>query len=132
MTRQVLIAGTFFLLVPWIGFAEEHTKESLQDIKKQVDGKKAVLVDVRDKQEWDQGHVTGAIFLPLTDLRRPERQAELLKTLPKDRVLYTHCVVGMRSLKAAEILKKHGYEVRAIRPGFAELIEAGFSAANSK
>lgn len=132
MTRIVLIAGILFVFVPWVAFAEEHTQESLQEIKKQVDAKKAVLVDVRDKQEWDKGHVAGALFLPLTDLRRPERQAELLKTLPKDRVLYTHCVVGMRSLKAAEILKKHGYEVRAVKPGFAELIEAGFSAANSK
>ena len=57
MTRIVLIAGILFVFVPWVAFAEEHTQESLQEIKKQVDAKKAVLVDVRDKQEWDKGHV---------------------------------------------------------------------------
>jgi rhodanese-related sulfurtransferase len=56
----------------------------------------------------------------------------MLKELPKDRILYTHCVVGMRSLKAAEILKKHGYDVRALKPGYDELIKSGFEAAKGK
>lgn len=112
--------------------AEEHTKESLQSVKENIEAQKAVLVDVRDKQEWDKGHVAGAIFLPLSEFRRRDRTAEMLKDLPKDRVLYTHCVVGMRALKAAEILKKHGYEVRALKPGYDELIKAGFESEKAK
>lgn len=112
--------------------AEEHTKESLQTIKESVAAKRAVLVDVRDKQEWDEGHVSGALFLPLSELRKRDRTAEMLKDLPKDRILYTHCVVGMRSLAAAKILKTHGYEVRALKPGYDDLIKAGFEAEKSK
>lgn len=109
--------------------AEEHTKDSFATIKENITAKKAVLIDVRDKSEWDRGHVEGAIFLPLSELKKQDRPEELLTKLPKDRILYTHCVVGMRSLKAAEILKKHGYKVRALKPGYEELIKAGFEAA---
>jgi phage shock protein E len=115
-----------------VAFGEEHTRESLQSIKENIAAKKAVLVDVRDKQEWNKGHVEGAVLLPFSELRLPDRTPELLKDLPKDRILYTHCVVGMRSLKAAEILKKHGYDVRALKPGYDELIKAGFQAAKVK
>ncbi len=112
--------------------AEEHTKDSLQTVKENVAAKKAVLLDVRDKEEWDTGHVAEAIFLPLSELRKRDRTEEMLKKLPKDRILYTYCVVGMRSLKAAEILKKHGYDVRALKPGYEDLIKAGFKTEKGK
>ena len=120
------------LVVSSVAVAEEHTTDTLATVKEKVAAKKAVLVDVRDKQEWNQGHVEGAILLPLSELRLPDRTEEMLKQLPKDRVLYTHCVVGMRSLKAAEILKKRGFEVRALKPGYDELIKAGFEPAKKK
>lgn len=112
--------------------AEEHTKESLETIKDKVAAKKAVLVDVRDKEEWAKGHVEGAILLPLSELRLRNRTEEMVKDLPKDRIIYTHCVVGMRSLKAAEILKSRGFDVRALKPGYDELIKAGFEPAKKK
>jgi hypothetical protein len=50
----------------------------------------------------------------------------LAKTLPKKKVLYTFCVVGMRAKTAAYELGKHGYAVRAVKPGYDEFLEAGF------
>ena len=49
-----------------------------------------------------------------------------LEKQTKDKILYTHCAVGYRSLRAAKILKKYGYEVRALKPGYEELVKAGF------
>jgi phage shock protein E len=126
------LASAVVFLIAAVTNAEEHTRDSLQKVRENVASEKAVLIDVRDKQEWDKGHVVGAIFLPLSEFRLPDRTAEMLKDLPKDRILYTHCVVGMRALKAAEILKKHGYEVRALKPGYDELIKAGFEAEKTK
>lgn len=117
------------LAVSSFAFAEEHSKDTLAAVKENLAAKKAILLDVRDKEEWNMGHIDGAILLPFSELRRRDRTAELMKTLPKDRILYTHCVVGMRSLKAAEILKKHGFEVRALKPGYDELLKAGFAPA---
>jgi rhodanese-related sulfurtransferase len=108
----------------------EHTKDSLDVVKAKVSEKKAVLVDVRDKEEWNKGHIEGAVFLPLSEFRLRNRTAQMTKDLPKDRVLYTYCVVGMRALKAAELLKRQGYEVRALKPGYDDLIKAGFQNAS--
>jgi rhodanese-related sulfurtransferase len=115
-----------------VASAEDHTKDSLQTVKESIAKKKAVLVDVRDKEEWNKGHVEGAILLPFSELRLRDRTEEMVKNLPKDRILYTHCVVGMRSKQAAEILKKHGFDVRALKPGYDELIKAGFEPAKKK
>jgi len=129
--RFSVVAG-ILLIASSVALAEEHTMNTLATVKENVAAQKAVLVDVRDKQEWNQGRVEGAILLPFSELRLPDRTEEMLKQLPKDRVLYTHCVVGMRSLKAAEILKKRGFEVRALKPGYDELIKAGFEPAKKK
>jgi len=58
--------------------------------------------------------------------------AELLKTLPKDKVIYTHCRGGNRALVCGEILKKHGFDVRPLKTGYQELVEAGFEKAAEK
>ena len=109
--------------------AAEHTKDSLQVVKENVTSDKAVLVDVREKSEWDRGHVSGAAFLPLSELNSGITAAELQKRLPKGRIVYTHCAVGKRSLTAAEILEKHGYDVRPLKAGYVDLLKAGFEKA---
>jgi rhodanese-related sulfurtransferase len=44
----------------------------------------------------------------------------------KDKIVYTYCAVGYRSLRAAKILKKYGYDVRPLKPGYEELSKSGF------
>lgn len=110
-------------LLSTFSVASELTKDSLPTVKRNVEEGKAVLVDVREKREWDEGHVDGAILLPLSEL---QNNAQLGAKLPKDKIIYTHCVVGKRCVTAGNILEKLGYEVRPIKPGYKELIEAGF------
>ncbi len=105
--------------------AAELTKEPLSKIKQDVDDEKAVLVDVREKKEWDDGHIEGAIFLPLSILQDGVTKDEL-KGLPKDKILYVHCVVGKRAVTAANILERNGYKVQPMKPGYKEMISAGF------
>jgi phage shock protein E len=117
---------------PLFCLAAETTKDSLPTVKRRIEDKKAVLVDVREKSEWDKGHIEGAVFLPLSQLRGRVDAKSIAKRLPKDRILYTHCVVGKRSLTAANILEKMGYEVRSLKPGYEELVEAGFPKADNE
>ena len=55
--------------------------------------------------------------------------AELLRGLPKDKIIYTHCKAGGRALVCGDILKKQGYDVRPLKPGYEALIQAGFEKA---
>jgi len=112
--------------------AAERTKDTLATVKKNVEEKKAVLVDVREQSEWDDGHIADAVFLPITELQKGISKEALAKRLPKDRILYTHCVVGKRSLTAADILAKSGYEVRPLKEGYKDLLKAGFKKAENK
>jgi phage shock protein E len=111
----------------------EFTKDKLEDVKKNVAAKKAVLVDVRSKEEWNKGHIEGSVFVPVTSLRKHSLDPKkLAKTLPKKKTVYTFCVVGMRAKQAGLILEKQGYKVRVLKPGYEELIKAGFKKAESK
>jgi rhodanese-related sulfurtransferase len=112
--------------------AQEHTKDSLDTVKKALADKKAVLIDVREKSEWDRGHLKDASLLPLSSLKDKELPRELAKLMPKDKVAYLHCAAGGRCLTAAEILRKHGYDVRPLKDGYANLLKNGFPRAEDK
>ena len=110
----------------------EHTKDSLDTVKQAVAQQKAVLIDVREPEEWQEGHVAGAGLLPLSSLEKGMSAQEIAKILPKDKVIYCHCLAGGRCQQAAAILKPLGYDVRALKPGYPQLIQAGFPAAVGK
>jgi phage shock protein E len=109
-----------------------HTKDSLETVKANVASGKAVIIDVREQAEWDEAHVKGAIFAPRSKLVVEAELAKLLPAIPKDKVIYTHCRAGGRALACGEILKKHGYDVRPLKPGIRELLEAGFENGKSE
>lgn len=64
----------------------------------------AVIVDVRTPGEFREGHVQGAINIPLDTLQGQ------LKKLDKGKVIITCCRSGARSGAAADLLTRSGYE----------------------
>jgi rhodanese-related sulfurtransferase/ubiquinone/menaquinone biosynthesis C-methylase UbiE len=113
-----------------------HTRDSLTTVKKNLADKKAVLVDVREKGEWNSGHLQGATLVPLSRLRKTAKDAEaakrLTKGLPKKKIIYCHCASGFRVLSAAPLLRKLGFTVRPLAAGYDDLLKAGFPKAGKK
>ena len=114
------LAGTAFA---------EHTKDSLDVVKQAVAEQKAIIVDVREPDEWQEGHIQGARLLPLSVLEKGVNPQELARVLPKDKIIYCHCLMGGRCVDAAAILAPLGYDVRPLKPGYPQLVKAGFPAA---
>ncbi len=116
-----------------VASAAEHSTDTLDTVKSSISEKKAVLVDVREPSEWKAGHIDGAVLVPLSKLTKlgdqPQFAEQLAKDLPKDKVVYCHCRSGGRVLPASEILKKLGYDVRPLKPGYQDLLKAGFTKA---
>jgi len=110
----------------------EHTKDSLDAVKQSIAAQQAVIVDVREPDEWEEGHLAGAGLLPLSRLERGLPPQELAKILPKDKVIYCYCLAGGRCMEAAELLKPLGYDARALKPGYPQLVKAGFPAVVGK
>ncbi len=124
-------AAAAALLAAAAGVAEaQHTQDSLAVVKQGVDQKTAVLVDVREPDEWQRGHVAGARLVPLSTLERGVTADQLAQTIPKGTVIYTYCMVGGRSVAAAKFLRAQGYDVRPLRPGYPDLVKAGFPSAS--
>ena len=132
MTIQLIKLLTISSLVAFIYshvHAAELTNDPLPTVQKNLATHKAVLVDVREPAEWKEGHVEGAISLPLSSLKKGADTSALEYQFPKDTIVYTHCVMGVRAVAAAKILEKLGYNVRPLKAGYEELVKAGFQKA---
>src|SRR6267378_5912268 len=75
----------------------------------------AVIIDVRDKDEWDEGHIAGAI-----NMSRGTIELDIEEKVPDpNAMIICHCGGGGRSALAAESLQKMGYKnVRNMAGGF--------------
>jgi adenylyltransferase/sulfurtransferase len=73
----------------------------------------AVLVDVREKYEWDQGYIEGAQLIPMGQIERN------LEAIPKDRDVVLYCRSGARSAHALEFLRAKGFHrARHLKGGY--------------
>jgi len=80
-------------------------------------GGDAVFLDVRERDEWDEGHIPGALFIPRGNLESRVEQAVPEKT---GRVV-VYCAVGARSAFAAKTLEELGYEdVASLAGGYTD------------
>jgi rhodanese-related sulfurtransferase len=75
-------------------------------------GADALLVDVREEDEFKRGAIDGTINVPLSQLRR--RVGEL----PRDREIWVNCGVGQRSYYAVRFLRQNGFTVRNLPGGY--------------
>ncbi len=65
-----------------------------------------VLVDVREKHEWDEGHIPGAIHVP-----RGFLELQIEEAVPdKSKTVVLYCAGGVRSLIAGQTLQQMGYK----------------------
>lgn len=75
---------------------EPYTRVSIEEAKEMLDSGDAVAIDVRREDEYEAGHIKGALWIPVDDVI--PRFAEL----PEDGKLLFICAVGARSGLAAE------------------------------
>jgi rhodanese-related sulfurtransferase len=77
-----------------------------------VSSTEALLVDVRQPEEFAAGHIAGAINVPLPELR------SRLEELPRDREIWLNCGVGQRAYYATRLLLQHGFTAKNLSGGF--------------
>ena len=80
------------------------------------------MLDVRNRSEWNEGHVPGATNIPLAELvaRVDELRAH------GDRPIIVHCQGGSRSAVAASVLQAAGFsDVSDVEGGFSAWARAG-------
>lgn len=106
------------------GVKQEIDEVSPQEVHEKLGGgRDFALLDVREKDEWDQGHLDGAQFLP-----RGFLEVKVEKMLPdKDQPVIVYCAGGVRSALAAKSLTQLGYtHVRSMSGGVRDWKDSGF------
>jgi rhodanese-related sulfurtransferase len=79
----------------------------------------ALVIDVREPDEYRAGHVPGAQLLPLATV------ADQLARFSADGPTYVICTVGGRSMRACEIAADEGYDVVNVTGGTGAWIDSG-------
>ena len=104
--------------------AKKRVKETnVPEVKRRVEsGEKLLLVDVREDNEWEAAHATGAVHLGKGIIER-----DIETTVPdKDTELILYCGGGFRSALAADVLQTMGYtNVFSLAGGWRAWKEAG-------
>ena len=85
------------------GPAAQKNQLSFADVKADVE-KGAKFYDVRSEDEFNAGNFGITDSLPIAEL-----EAGILPDVPKDTTIYVHCLRGIRSAKAVEILREAGF-----------------------
>ena len=94
------------MLLEWIDRICQNRIDINDGVAEYMSTPGAVLVDVRETDEYTAGHIPGAANLPMSEIGQC--------SLPKDAPLYVYCLRGTRSKKAVEALARRGYDARSI------------------
>lgn len=113
MKTLIVVAVIFacILFVSCVNIAKNGEKPMYKQItpleaKEIMDSEKDFLVlDVREKDEYESGHIPGAVLIPYTEI---ENKAEEIIT-DKNKQILVYCRSGRRSKIASESLAKLGY-----------------------
>lgn len=93
-------------ILNFLKFSRQNQNLSLNEIKEIMkNNENAILVDVRSRQEYLEGHLNGSVNIPLYELYQCcERTLK-----DKEAIIIVYCQYGARSKKAIMLLKRHGY-----------------------
>ncbi len=100
---------------------EQLEPVSRRELVKRAREKSVLILDVRPPEEYEAGHIRGAISVPLSDLKR--RLAKLPKR--KEIVAYCRGPYCVLSVHAVELLRSRGFRARRLADGFPEWRGAG-------
>jgi rhodanese-related sulfurtransferase len=97
-----------------------------KELRRLMRGGEVTVLDVRPRDEYEAGHVAGALSVPVAEL------AHRLRELPKSREVIAYCrgPYCVYSLEAVTLLRKRGYEARRAEEGFPDWRAEGLPVAS--
>ncbi len=107
----------------WTGPVSEVHQISVEDLRREMPD--VQIVDVRREGEYADGHIEGAMLMPLHKLE------SMVTALDHDRPIAVHCKGGYRSAIACSLIQRAGFEnVMNVMGGFDAWLACGLPASN--
>ena len=123
ITVITLIAGAIMFNI--FSKSSSGVDISVNEFKEMVEKQPGVIIDVRTRVEYEEGHLTKTD--DLIDFMSADFRTKVSE-LDKDKTYYLYCRSGNRSGQAARIMKGMGFDQVYNIGGFEELRDAGFEA----
>lgn len=98
----VVVAMLVYSLINWL--YQKKIVKTLTEDEFRAGYRKAQLIDVREPNEFDAGHILGARNIPMSQMKMR------MKEIRPDKPVYLYCQSGMRSGRAAQTLYRKGYK----------------------
>ncbi|MDL5375498.1 rhodanese-like domain-containing protein [Exiguobacterium mexicanum] len=102
MIVSILVLATVGIVLFTSG-ESEITKIGVETLQNRLENEEITLLDVREVDEYEGGHIEGAVNAPLSSLNATELP------YPKGEPIYVICRSGNRSAQAAQLLQERGY-----------------------
>lgn len=109
MKRILPILLTFFLLLTGCGgngSDSSYQQITQEEAKEMMDSEEVIILDVREQDEYDSGHIPDAVLLPVGTINE-DTAAEVIPE--KDSKVLVYCRSGNRSKTASSTLVELGY-----------------------
>lgn len=119
ISDQWLAVSLLLILIYLFAFTEQRKagkQVSVHDLTLLINNDKGLVIDVRDSKEFQSGHITNAINIPLAKL--DARMNELEKH--RDRTLVLVDKLGQHSASAGRKLRAADFDVRRLQGGMGE------------
>lgn len=85
---------------------------SAEDLERYLDeGREMYLIDMRNPEDYEEGHICGAVNIPGDELM------ERLCSLPSEKLIVLYCYHGPNSMRAARRLSQLGYQAADVYGG---------------
>ena len=109
MKRIFPLLLTFLLLLTGCGGSgsdSSYQQITQEEAKEMMDTEEVIILDVREQDEYDSGHIPGAVLLPVGSIDE-DTAAEVIPE--KDSTVLVYCRSGNRSKTASSALAELGY-----------------------
>jgi rhodanese-related sulfurtransferase len=98
----IIVAFALYITFNWL--YQRKIVKTVKEEEFRAGYRKAQLIDVREPNEFEAGHILGSRNIPMSQLKM--RMKEIRPDLP----VYLYCQSGMRSGRAAQFLYRRGYK----------------------
>lgn len=116
------ISILLLLLFSNLAFSQSALKVNSIEFKASYFKYRGILLDVRTPLEFAEGHIENSKNI---DISASNFESEIDK-LDKDQTIFVYCAIGVRSTKAANILRKKGFKhVFDLDGGYSDLVKVG-------
>ncbi|OIU71083.1 rhodanese-like domain-containing protein [Rossellomorea aquimaris] len=109
----LVVLGAIIAYSLFTYFNQKRVVNTLSEEEFKSGYRKAQLIDVRENNEYNNGHILGARNIPLSQMKMRQKE------IRNDQPVYLYCQSGMRSARAAQMLHRKGYrDLHHLQGGF--------------